>query len=67
MIKTEKHLKKRRDRKWKKFKERYNLNSFSFRISENQFTSLSAAISEKEKNYQQGKRIARTFRIKECN
>ena len=43
------YLKERRDRKWKKFKDRYKPNLFNLGISENESTSSFQAMSEKEK------------------
>ena len=58
------YLKERRDRKWKKFIERYKTNSLIFGINENESTRPFQAISNKEKNYEQDKGNTRIFRIK---
>ena len=59
------YLKERRDRKWKKFKQRYKPNPLNVGISENESASSFQAMTENEKKYQQTKAITRTFGIKE--
>ena len=57
-------LRERRDRKWKKFKERYKPNLLNVGISKNESTSSFQAMSEKEKTTNRAKELQEFSKLK---
>ena len=58
------YLKEGRDRKWKKFKERYKPNILNVGISESESTSSFHAMSEKEKTTNRAKELQELSELK---
>ena len=58
------YLKEGRDRKWKKFKERYKPNLLNVGINESESTSSFHAVSEKEKTTNRAKDLQKLSELK---
>ena len=58
------YLKERRDRKWKKFKQRYKSNPLNVGISENESASSFQAMTENEKNINRPKQLQEPSELK---
>ena len=58
------YLKERRDRKWKKFKQRYKSNPLNVGISENESASSFQAMTENEKNTNRPKQLQELSELK---